>query len=71
MLRQCVGMDCRRLFWCGQTNWIAAEAGRTWFPYFRLYSPKKAFLDQTWVLPDIEKRKWSEKHRVASLRRGV
>ena len=36
-------------------NWIPSEAGRAWFPYFRLYSPKKAFLDQTWVLPDIEK----------------
>ncbi len=36
-------------------NWIPTEAGRAWFPYFRLYSPKQAFLDQTWVLPDIEK----------------
>jgi len=38
-------------------NWIPTEAGRAWFPYFRLYSPKKAFLDQTWVLPDIQKAK--------------
>jgi hypothetical protein len=38
-------------------NWIPTEAGRAWFPYFRLYSPKKAFLDRTWVLPDIEKAK--------------
>jgi hypothetical protein len=36
-------------------NWIPTEAGRAWFPYFRLYSPKQAFLDKTWVLPDIEK----------------
>jgi len=36
-------------------NWIPTEAGRGWFPYFRLYSPKQAFLDRTWVLPDIEK----------------
>ncbi|MEJ2199115.1 MAG: DUF1254 domain-containing protein [Desulfuromonadales bacterium] len=36
-------------------NWIPTEAGRAWFPYFRLYSPKQAFLDRTWVLPDIEK----------------
>jgi hypothetical protein len=36
-------------------NWIPTEPGRAWFPYFRLYSPKQAFLDQTWVLPDIEK----------------
>ena len=38
-------------------NWIPTEAGRAWFPYFRLYSPKQAFLDRTWVLPDIEKAK--------------
>ncbi len=36
-------------------NWIPTEKGRAWFPYFRLYSPGKAFLDQSWVLPDIEK----------------
>ena len=36
-------------------NWIPTEAGRGWFPYFRLYSPKEAFLDRSWVLPDIEK----------------
>ena len=36
-------------------NWIPTEAGRAWFPYFRLYSPKQAFLDRSWVLPDIEK----------------
>ncbi len=36
-------------------NWIPTEPGRAWFPYFRLYSPKQAFLDQTWVLPDIQK----------------
>ena len=38
-------------------NWIPTEPGRAWFPYFRLYSPKKAFLDRTWVLPDIKKVK--------------
>ena len=36
-------------------NWIPTEKGRAWFPYFRLYSPKQAFLDKTWVLPDIGK----------------
>jgi hypothetical protein len=36
-------------------NWIPTEPKRAWFPYFRLYSPKKAFLDRTWILPDIEK----------------
>jgi hypothetical protein len=40
-----------------EKNWIPTLAGKAWFPYFRLYSPKKAFLDRTWVLPDIEKRK--------------
>ena len=40
-------------------NWIPTVAGKAWFPYFRLYSPKKAFLDRTWILPDIEKVKGS------------
>jgi hypothetical protein len=40
-----------------EKNWIPTVAGRAWFPYFRLYSPKPAFLDRTWVLPDIEKRR--------------
>jgi hypothetical protein len=38
-------------------NWIPTETDRAWFPYFRLYSPKKAFLGRSWVLPDIEKAK--------------
>ena len=38
-------------------NWIPTEPGRGWFPYFRLYSPKQAFMDRSWVLPDIEKAK--------------
>jgi len=41
-----------------EQNWIPTVAGKAWFPYFRLYSPKKAFLDQTWVLPNIEKVKY-------------
>jgi hypothetical protein len=40
-----------------EKNWIPTVAGKAWFPYFRLYSTKKAFLDRTWVLPDIEKVK--------------
>ena len=36
-------------------NWIQTMPGKAWFPYFRLYSPKKEFLDKTWILPDIEK----------------
>lgn len=39
-----------------EKNWIPTEAGRAWFPYFRLYSPKQPFMDRSWVLPDIEKR---------------
>jgi len=35
-------------------NWIQTMPGKAWFPYFRLYSPKQAFLDKTWVLPDLE-----------------
>jgi hypothetical protein len=38
-----------------EKNWIPTEPGRAWFPYVRLDSPTAAFLDQTWVLPDIEK----------------
>lgn len=40
-----------------EKNWIPTVPGKAWFPYFRLYSPKKAFLDRSWVLPDIEKAK--------------
>ena len=40
-----------------EQNWIPTVAGKGWFPYFRLYSPGKAFLNKTWVLPDIEKSK--------------
>lgn len=36
-------------------NWIQTLPGKAWFPYFRLYSPKKEFLDKTWVLTDIKK----------------
>jgi hypothetical protein len=40
-----------------EKNWIPTIPGKAWFPHFRLYSPKKAFLDRTWILPDIEKVK--------------
>ncbi|SNS61053.1 DUF1214 domain-containing protein [Tropicimonas sediminicola] len=36
-------------------NWIETLPGKAWFPYFRFYSPKDAFIDRTWVLPNIEK----------------
>jgi len=39
-----------------ENNWIPTVEGKAWFPYFRLYSPKKEFIDKTWILPDIEKR---------------
>ncbi len=38
-----------------EQNWIPTIPGKAWFPYFRLYSPKKEFLDKTWILPDIDK----------------
>lgn len=38
-----------------EQNWIPTVAGKAWFPYFRLYSPKPAFLDKSWLLPDIQK----------------
>ena len=38
-------------------NWIPTEAGRAWFPYFRIYSPKQSFMDRSWILPDIQKAK--------------
>ena len=36
-------------------NWIPTVPGKAWFTYFRLYSPTEAFMERTWVLPDIEK----------------
>ena len=38
-----------------EANWIPTVPDKAWFPYFRLYSPKQAFMDRSWVLPDIEK----------------
>ncbi len=38
-------------------NWLPTVKGKAWFPYFRFYSPKKALLDRSWILPDIEKAK--------------
>ena len=40
-----------------EANWIPTVPGKAWFPYFRLYSPKKAFMDRSWILPDIEKNR--------------
>jgi hypothetical protein len=38
-----------------EKNWVQTEANRSWFPYFRFYSPKKDVVERKWVLPDIEK----------------
>ena len=38
-----------------EQNWIPTVPGKAWFPYFRLYSPTRPFLDKSWVLPDIER----------------
>jgi hypothetical protein len=35
--------------------WMETTAGKAWFPYFRLYSQTQAFLDQSWISPDIQK----------------
>ena len=35
-------------------NWVKTNPGKGWFPYFRFYSPKEAYFDKTWQLPDIE-----------------
>ena len=37
-----------------QTNWIKTLPNKGWFTYFRLYGPKQAYFDKSWVLPDIE-----------------
>ena len=39
-----------------EANWVQTMPNKAWFPYFRLYSPTKPFLDKSWILPDIEKR---------------
>jgi hypothetical protein len=40
-----------------EKNWVQTVKGKSWFPYFRLYSPTERFFDQSWILPDIEKLK--------------
>ena len=40
-----------------EKNWIPTLAGKSWFPYFRLYGPTAAHFDRTWRLPNIEKVK--------------
>lgn len=38
-----------------QKNWLRTVPGKGYFVIFRLYSPEKAFFDQTWKPGDIEK----------------
>ncbi|MEU7023859.1 DUF1254 domain-containing protein [Streptomyces sp. NPDC046203] len=37
-----------------ENNWIPTSAGTGFEVMFRLYGPKAAFTDKTWVLPDIQ-----------------
>jgi hypothetical protein len=36
-----------------EANWIYTPAGKSWFPWFRFYGPKKALFDKSWTMPDI------------------
>jgi hypothetical protein len=38
-----------------RNNWIQTNSGEGWFPYFRLYAPKKEFFDKTWTMGDIQR----------------
>jgi hypothetical protein len=38
-----------------EKNWIKTLPNKGWFTYFRLYGPKQAYFDKSWVLPDIQK----------------
>jgi hypothetical protein len=37
-----------------ESNWLYTQAGKKWFPWFRLYGPEKAVFDKSFKLPDIE-----------------
>ncbi|MEO1557521.1 MAG: DUF1214 domain-containing protein [Pseudomonadota bacterium] len=39
-----------------ENNWIQIAEGQTWFAYFRLYDPKEAYFEKSWVLNDFVKR---------------
>ena len=36
-------------------NWLATLPGKGFFFLFRLYGPKQAFYDQTWIPDDVKK----------------
>lgn len=40
-----------------EKNWVATEAGKAWFGYFRFFGPTKPFFDKTWTLGDFEEIK--------------
>jgi hypothetical protein len=40
-----------------ESNWLYTQAGKKWFPWFRVYGPEKAIFDKSFRLPDIEKVK--------------
>jgi len=39
------------------SNYVMTVAKKGWFTYFRLYSPKEAYFDKSWQLPDMEEMK--------------
>lgn len=43
--------------WATRVQRLNGEPGRAFFAMLRFYSPGKALLDRTWVLPEIEKAK--------------
>jgi hypothetical protein len=38
----------------GKENWIQTVGGKSWFVYFRLYSPLEPWFDKSWRPGDIE-----------------
>lgn len=38
-----------------KNNWIQTNSDEGWFPYFRLYAPKKEFFDKTWTMGDFQR----------------
>lgn len=37
-----------------ESNWLYTQAGKKWFPWFRLYGPEEAVFDKSFTLPDIK-----------------
>ena len=36
-------------------NWVQTKPGMDWFAYIRLYGPKQAYFEKTWIPGDAEK----------------